>query len=337
MRIKTILKPFILHGLDCFGINWALRGMTKTPVIFFWHGVTESPDPIVEGESVSRELFEEQISWIEEHFDVISIEEFCIRYNNGTFNNREALITFDDGYKNNLTVAAPILKKHGLPFTVFVSAQNINDQERFYILVPRMVIVGGELKEVSIPSMKYHRRLSNLQERIECAHEIEYTIKYYSHKDAKKVAEELINFVGKDQYDLICSKHENGLLLTWDDVRLLTKDYNCTIGSHCMDHCICHGQQSLDEVEWQLFESKKMIERETGRPCNYFAYPNGDFTTETNIILAKYYNMGFSTKYTGVYSNQTDHCCVGRLGVPDNLLEMKFLMSKIYLSSIRGK
>ena len=48
----------------------------------------------------------------------------CVRdLNEGVETCSGAVITFDDGYLNNLTVAAPMLIKHGLPFTVFVAAQ----------------------------------------------------------------------------------------------------------------------------------------------------------------------------------------------------------------------
>lgn len=331
MRLKSLIKPYVLSCLDILGINWTLRKLSKTPVVFFWHGVSETPDPIVEGESFSVDLFIKQIEFIERNYEIISIDEFYIRYKNGTFTNREAVLTFDDGYKNNLTTAAPILKKHGLPFTVFVSAQNINNQERFYILVPRMIIIGGELDEVSIPSMKYHRLLSTLQERIECAHEIEYKIKYYSHEEAKKIASDLIDNFGQDSFETLCQRYRNGELLAWEDVRKLISQYDCTIGSHCMDHCICHSNQPLSTVEWQLSESKTLIEKETGRECIYFAYPNGDYTEETNKLVGKYYKMGFSTKETPIQAGISVPESIGRIGVPLTLIDLKFLLSKLAL------
>lgn len=334
MRIKSIIKKIILFGLDYLGLNWILCRFSNTPVVFFWHGVSNTPNPIVEGESFPADLFIKQIRFIERNYDIISIDEFYKRFKNGTLTNREALLTFDDGYKNNLMIAAPILKKHGLPFTVFVSAQNINNQERFYILVPRMVIIGGELQEVSILSMNYHKKLSNLQERIECAHEIEYKIKYFSHEKARQVATELINYIGKERYDSLCKSYKNGVLLTWDDVRTLIAKYDCTIGSHCMDHCICHSNQRLNEVEWQLSESKKLIEKETGKECRYFAYPNGDYTVETNALVKKYYKMGFSTDIVPIVAGGSDEASIGRVGVPLSLIEFKFLLSKLALRQI---
>lgn len=331
MKIKSIFKRVVLFVFDYLGVNWLLRRFSRTPVVLFWHGVSENTNPDIEGESFSVDLFIKEIELVKQRYEIISIDEFYKRYKNGTFTNREAVLTFDDGYKNNLTVAAPILKRYGLPFTVFVSAQNIDNQERFYILVPRMVIIGGELDEVSIPSMNYHKKLNNLQERIECAHEIEYKIKDYSHEKAKQIASEMIDVLGKESYRSLCQKYHNGELLTWDDVRKLISQYDCTIGSHCMDHCICHGNQPLSVVEWQLSESKKLIEKETGKECAYFAYPNGNFTEETDKLVRKYYKMGFSTTAEPIRVGQTAIASIGRIGVPSSLADFKFLLSKLAL------
>ena len=334
MSYKSIIKSIILHGIDLFGIYKLLCRFSKTPIVVFWHGVSENPDQVVEGESFPVSLFVKQVDYLVHNYDVISIEEFYNRYKNETLTNREVVLTFDDGYKNNLEVAAPILKKRGLPFTVFVSAQNVSEQERFYILVPRMIIIGGELDEVEIPSMNYKRRLTSLADRIACAHEIEYKIKYFTHEKAKQVAAELINYIGKEHYSSLCESHSNGEMLTWDDVRKLISDYDCTIGSHCMDHCICHSSQQLNEVEWQLSESKKLIEKETGKECRYFAYPNGDYTVETNALVKKYYKMGFSTDIVPIVAGGSDEASIGRVGVPLSLIEFKFLLSKLALRQI---
>lgn len=334
MRVRGLVKSTFLFFFDVFGVNCFLRKRAKTPIVLFWHGVSTHPNQHIEGESFSVDLFEKQIRYVMRYNEVISIDEFYYRYTNCCFTNKEVVITFDDGYKDNLTVAAPILKKYGLPFTVFISALNITEQKRFYISIPRIVIIGGELDCVEIQSMNYKRKLTSKQDRILCAHEIEYKIKYLTHDVAKTIASELVEYIGKWKFDELCTKYTNGTLLTWDDVRKLIKDYNCTIGSHCLDHCICHPNQPLGEVEKQLVDSKILITRETGIKCNYFAYPNGDFTEATNELVSNNYLMGFSTLPVSVYSNLTNINCIGRVGVPRNMNEFKYFLSRIILRNI---
>lgn len=319
---------YILGALQVYAIILHFR---KSPIILFWHGVSDHPDLDVEGESFSVKLFTKQIKYISSHFEVISMCEFEKRLKDNSFSNREAVITFDDGYKNNLTIAAPILKKYNLPFTVFVSAHNIDAQERFYISVPRLIIVGGELSKVEIPSVGYVRQLQNKHERIACAREIEYSIKYLPHEKAKKISRELIDYYGEDRFAVLCQKYDNGELLTWDDCRKLIDEYECTIGSHSFDHCICHDTQEQEIVDFQLAESKKLIEAKLLLQCKYFAYPNGNYTSQSNSKVSHLYNLGFSTKDIGIYRQDTSFASIGRIGVPCSLRELKFLLAKFSL------
>lgn len=333
-KVKAYIKTLVLYLFEYMGINALLRSTLKTPVVFFFHGVAKKRHPICEGESFPLDLFRNQISFIKKKFDVVSIEQFHERFVGKSFRNNEALITFDDGYENNLIIAAPLLKEYDIPFTVFVSAMNIDSQKTFYITIPRIVIVGGELNEVNIPTMGIHQFLNNENERITFAYYVEYYVKYLSHKEANLIAEEIKSNVSVEKFHRLLQTFSANDLLNWEEIKKLESDYNCTIGSHTMDHCICHNKQSLKEIEWQISESKKLIENKTGHPCKYFCYPNGDFTDESNDIVRRHYELGFSTEIEPIVPGITDSACVGRIGVPTSLLELKFLISKLALRQL---
>lgn len=295
-------------------------------MILFWHDVADNASEEVEGESFPVKLFEKQITYLIKHYEIISIDEFYKRYKSNSFTNKEIIITFDDGYRNNLYVAAPILKKYNLPFTVFVSANNVEEQKRFYVSIPRLVIIGASLEKVNIPLIGYSRECKTKSERIECANEVEYKIKYLSHDAAVAVSEHLISLIGQQQFLNICKEYPNGNLLTWDDVIKLSRDYDCTIGSHCLDHCICHPTQDKDLVAKQVIESKNLIENRTGLKCDYFAYPNGDYTEYSNMIVASYYKMGFSTERLPA-SKSKSIASIGRIGVPRSMIIFKYALT----------
>ena len=320
------MRRLLILIWSAIGLFSYYRKRLKSPIVLFWHGVTDNPSKEVEGESFPVELFKKQMRYLKRHYEIISIDEYYKRYNNHSFTNREVVITFDDGYKNNLLVVAPILNEMNVPFTVFVSANNVELQKRFYVLVPRLVIVGGQMTDISIPMLSYHKVCTCRRERILCAHEIEYKIKYLSHSDAEKVADYLISVVGEEKYQSLCNKYRNGMLLTWSDIITLQCEYDCTIGSHCMDHCICHKTQDQQIVQEQIRDSKKLIEARTGKECNYFAYPNGDYTEFSNSIVENLYRMGFSTERKPAYKNESI-ASVGRIGVPSSYLLFKYAIT----------
>lgn len=320
------MRRFIILLYSLTGVFAYYRRRQKSPMVLFWHDVAKNASSTIEGESFPTKLFCKQITYLKKHYEIISMEEYYDRYIHRTFTNREVVITFDDGYKNNLLVAAPILKAQNIPFSIFISANNVELQKRFYVLIPRMIIIGARLTEVGIPLLSYRKTCNTDAERIACAKEIEHKIKYLSHNDAEAVANYLVSIIGKEKFNALCNQYTNGMLLSWDDVIKLHDEYGCTIGSHCMDHCICHETQDKEAVRYQLVESKKLIEKRTGLKCDFFAYPNGDYTDYSNNIVEKEYKMGFSTERIPAYNNKSI-ASVGRIGVPSSYLLFKYAIT----------
>jgi len=85
-------------------------------------------------------------------------------------------------------------------------------------------------------------------------------------------------------------------MLTWKEVRQLA-EAGVEIGSHGVDHEIHHATQDPGVRRKELVESKKEIERQIGKPCQFFAFPNGD-TCESSPreVEEAGYEMAFTTR-----------------------------------------
>ena len=79
--------------------------------------------------SVDPELFDMQMSFLKDNFDVISIVEAIDRLKEGGIVGNEVVITFDDGYFDNYLSALPVLKKYNLPASIFITTE-FTDQIR---------------------------------------------------------------------------------------------------------------------------------------------------------------------------------------------------------------
>jgi peptidoglycan/xylan/chitin deacetylase (PgdA/CDA1 family) len=97
-------------------------------IVLFYHRIA---DDRASSWTHSNRLFRKQITWLQRHCELISLEEAQRRVRNG-FNNRvAACITFDDGYAENCDQAIPLLVREKIPCTYFVSTQHVMDGKPF--------------------------------------------------------------------------------------------------------------------------------------------------------------------------------------------------------------
>ena len=301
-----------------------LRLLNRTPRILFWHGVDNRIDDNIEAEIFDLRVFEEQIKYLNKYFEVISIEEFEKRFLTNSFSNREIVLTFDDGYANNLYVVEPILDRYNLPFTVFISTEHISTGQFFPTSVNRIIVRGGGLKSISIPSQNIYFNLETEKDINNALNSISNLLKTLHLKQVRGITNDLINNVSIDKWMKLQKKFKSVRPMNWDEVVELSNKKNVTIGSHCMWHICCHSNHPEKEVKQQIELSKKEIEGKLNKECKYFAYPNGDFTDFSNEIVLENYSMGFSTNKKKI-NDKCSLSIIPRIGVVGKLNTFKII------------
>lgn len=105
----------------------------KKITIVMYHYVRDlvhSRYPEIKGLDI--QLFEEQLAYIQNHFQVIRMEELLAAYEDGDFSSlpeRPLLLTFDDGYIDHYTVVYPLLKKFGMQGSFFPNAKAVKEHK----------------------------------------------------------------------------------------------------------------------------------------------------------------------------------------------------------------
>jgi peptidoglycan/xylan/chitin deacetylase (PgdA/CDA1 family) len=213
------------------------------------------------------DLFERQMQFLAKHRQVISLGTLLEHLEHQQPLERgTVVITFDDGYLNNLTVAAPILAKYNLPAIVYLATgyieqgknQWIDDLYSFFRsrTQSRLLLFGSNLGSWDLcdPSqvrsayfaIAHHLSLSSAEER----HRLLWSI----------------------QQQLAPSALPPRLTMTWDEVRQLRQDFpHFEIGVHTVNHLdlVAHTQAASEEVQSSL----QHIEQELGQRPRYFAFP----------------------------------------------------------------
>ena len=126
--------------------RWGLQGRLPA-IVLFWHRIA---DDRANGWTTPNALFARQILWLEKRFTFVSLEEAQRRIRAGC--NREPCvsITFDDGYADNCRQAIPLLIEKRIPFTYFVTVQNILTGELF----PHDLAMGRRLPPNNIEQLR---------------------------------------------------------------------------------------------------------------------------------------------------------------------------------------
>ncbi|MCC7416174.1 MAG: polysaccharide deacetylase family protein [Acidobacteria bacterium] len=114
--MKRTIKTVVGYGLFVSKLErWLLRG---TSAVVALHRV--NPSAGAESLTMHPDELDAYCRYFKRRFDVVPLAEIVLSLERGVAAGRRLAITFDDGYRDNFTFAAPILEAHGLPATFFV-------------------------------------------------------------------------------------------------------------------------------------------------------------------------------------------------------------------------
>jgi len=309
------IKSAIHRAAQVPGVYFIIRKLKAGPIVLFYHGVEEQIiDPRVQTLHIPFHHFEKQIAYLRKYFDIISLDHFCDCLSNGhKIDPSQIIMTFDDGYKNNLNIVAPYLEAHDIPFSVFVSTRHITEGRRFPTYYLRASVFYSRDKHAKILNEEFD--ISTHAGKQSTIGVISKKLKHSPQKIAEQIVEDLIGLLPKGQWLELNHRFSSDEPMNWDEVKQL-HDRGVVIGSHCHDHFILHNKQSMEEIDDQLQTSKALVQEHVGE-CKYIAYPNGGmsdiFPDAVASVRANQYLAGLTT-IAGEVEAQTNPYILPRIG-----------------------
>ena len=175
-------------------------------------------------------------------------------------------VTFDDGYKDNAAHAYPVLRRHDVPWTVYI-APGLVDGEAFLwwelLELALMKLEAAELPFVSLACQSMAEKAAAFG-RIQ-----EFLLRQLPEVE---VPEFIRIFAGKAGID--ATAYGSSELLDWNEIRALAKDPLCTIGNHTMRHHHL-ARLSPEALAAEFAQAHAALESRTGIAPRHVAYPYG--------------------------------------------------------------
>ena len=217
---------------------------------------------------LAPEVFEQQVRSLRQTYTILPLREICERIQRGDTAGQGVAITFDDGYREVLTAALPILQKYQVPATVFLTVNAIETGEcswydRIFAALrtfPKDEFQIGWLGPDALD-------LRPAGSRTRAAEAIIGWMRTLPNRTRIEMCTIFEGFAPPPSDPL------RDRMLSWEEVRSMRKA-GIEIGSHSLTHPSV-GHLDAEELESELGESKRIIEQRLREPIEAFAYPFG--------------------------------------------------------------
>ncbi|MCM1984685.1 polysaccharide deacetylase family protein [Lyngbya confervoides] len=281
--------------------TWARERLYPRAVILMYHRIG---DPGVDPWSlcVSAENFEAQLRVLQQQAQPISLQALAAAHRQGSIPEGAVVITFDDGYANNLYQAKPILEQLGVPATVFVTSGYLGSAREYWWDDLEQMLLRPEALPDHLPAdlAPRHRPwflgdaaaawrttgdraafLEVPEVRARFYHQMWEYLAPMSESERNSLLEKMRHWS-----EASATPRESHRPMTPEEVCTLAAGGLVEIGAHTLTHprlSVLSREQQRQEIEG----SKQALEAILHHTVASFAYPFGNFVPETVPLVAE--------------------------------------------------
>jgi peptidoglycan/xylan/chitin deacetylase (PgdA/CDA1 family) len=226
--------------------------------------------------------------------DIISLDEMHQRMVSGNFGRRFVCVTFDDGYRDVLRWAYPLLKKYEIPFALYIPT-SFPDHigELWWVALEEVIAKSRRIGLVVSGKDQFFECGSTREKRLLYADVYTWLRGMKSEAELRRVVRDLAARQGIDMHEL-CRE----LCMNWEELNQIAADPLCTIGAHTVNHMMLKKLDDEQAVRAEMDMSRAVIEAALGKRPQHLAYPVGDPTSAGPREFRIAAELGFKTAVT---------------------------------------
>ncbi len=289
-------------------------------IFLCYHGVTNSKSKGIEnfsGKHIQKKIFENQMKILKKKCKILSIDEVIYHLNKKKpFEKDSVAISFDDGFKNNFTVAVPILKKLKIPSIFYLCPGLIENysSEMFWVDKIEACISNSRINflKFNFKKYKFSMKVKTNYQKIIAIKKLKKLCKSVNVNNKNEIIEKIISNTKINPLNIKCKNYE---IANWNLIKKsILGNKLFTIGGHSMFHDIL-TKINKKHVSNDIRNVISLIKKRTKIKVKHFSYPEGKQNKNIINILKKNKILSSPLAYGFKNSNKTNPFHINRVMV----------------------
>ncbi len=284
-------------------------GLKNIKVILLYHRVLKEPPRKLYDPSlfVTASTFEMHINELSRMFEIVPLEDLTHARNE---RGRLCAITFDDGWIDNYEVAFPIIKKWGVPATIFISTKRVSSDGSFWFeSLWDLANQATENRKTQIFINYFHKLIPT------------WDSKTTGERELALLTNALKSLPGNTLDDIIAHAYRKSgttptakrTVIDWENAYEMSKS-GISFGSHGLHHYILNGLDSSSK-RMEVIESFEDLKKRPVSICPFFSYPNGSWDEESLTFVRQAGYQGALTTRLGHNNLENSPFLLNRIGL----------------------
>ena len=235
-----------------------------------------------------------------------------------------AVLTFDDGYRDNLVHALPVLEKHRAPFTLYITTGFAERRAGLWWLELEEAIRRSDRVSVEIDGQRVDLPAKTDEEKQAAFKAVYWPLRSGSEDRLLAAVGRLARDKAVDGPALV-AEH----CMDWAEIARVAAHPLATIGAHTLTHPRL-AKLDIADMRTELGASRTALEQRLGRPVSHFAYPVGDpgsaGAREFAAAAAFGYASAVTTRPGVIHAEHANHLhALPRVSVNGNWQDLRHL------------
>ena len=260
--------------------------------IFLFHGVVPEARHQIRNytkKHLTLDRFTEVLRDLSNKGCAVSIEDIVAAHENRLRLPEKAfVVSFDDGFENNYSIAAPVLSRMKIPSVFYVTTRFVEADESSWIDIIERAVENTLSFRLMLPFRSEPKQYKTREDKIRLLDEIRAYVKGHRNIDPYGFAENI-----REQIEVECPGPDPYLdrKMNWQQVAELAEHPGFVIGGHSHTHRIL-AFLNEGELENEIDMSLDLLHQHLGHPVLHYSYPEGNAQSYSEQVIRTLQNRG---------------------------------------------